>query len=79
MTLLIVAGASAHVANVGAESADSDIRVVLRMFDQNIADKIGKGFDIHLAMSEINDKGEGTQWFEKVSDGDYLKPPAPVA
>ena len=34
---------------------------------------------IHLAMSEINDKGEGTQWFEKVSDEDYLKTPAPVA
>ncbi len=33
---------------------------------------------IHLAMSEINDKGEGTQWFEKVSDEDYLKTPAPV-
>ena len=34
---------------------------------------------IHLAMSEINDKGEGAQWFEKVSDEDYLKTPAPVA
>ncbi len=34
---------------------------------------------IHLAMSEINDKGEGTQWFEMVSDEDYLKTPAPVA
>ncbi len=34
---------------------------------------------IHLAMSEINDKGEGTQWFEKVSDEDYVKTPAPVA
>lgn len=34
---------------------------------------------IHLAMSEITDTGEGTQWFEKVSDEDYLKPPAPVA
>ncbi|MBT8487064.1 MAG: NAD-binding protein, partial [Phycisphaerae bacterium] len=27
------------------------IRVVLRMFDQDMADKIGDGFDIHLAMS----------------------------
>ncbi len=34
---------------------------------------------IHLAMSEITDKGEGTQWFEKVSDEDYRKTPAPVA
>ncbi len=33
---------------------------------------------IHLAMSEINDKGEGTQWFEKVSDGEYTQPPAPL-
>lgn len=33
-------------------------------------------FFIHLAMSEINDKGEGTQWFEKVSDADYTKTPA---
>ncbi|MBV9251785.1 MAG: cupin domain-containing protein [Acetobacteraceae bacterium] len=32
----------------------------------------------HLAMSELNDKGEGTQWFEHVSDADYSKPPAPV-
>lgn len=29
-----------------------DIRVVLRMFDQNMADKIADGFDIHLAMSQ---------------------------
>lgn len=34
---------------------------------------------IHLAMSEITDQGEGTQWFEKVSDEDYLKTTAPVA
>jgi len=33
----------------------------------------------HLAMSELNDKGEGTAWFEHVSDADYGKPPAPVA
>ena len=32
----------------------------------------------HLAMSEINDKGEGTAWFEHVSDADYTKTPAPV-
>lgn len=32
----------------------------------------------HLAMSEINDKGEGTAWFEHVSDADYGKKPAPV-
>lgn len=28
------------------------IRVVLRMFDQNMADKIGNAFDIHVAMSQ---------------------------
>ena len=33
----------------------------------------------HLAMSEVNDKGEGTSWFEHVSDADYSKPPAPPA
>jgi quercetin dioxygenase-like cupin family protein len=32
----------------------------------------------HLAMSELNDKGEGTQWFEYVSDADYNRAPAPV-
>ena len=32
----------------------------------------------HLAMSELNDKGEGTQWFEYVSDMDYNRAPAPV-
>lgn len=32
----------------------------------------------HLAMSELNDKGEGTAWFEHVSDAEYGKPPAPV-
>ncbi len=32
----------------------------------------------HLAMSELNDKGEGTAWFEHVSDEDYNAPPAPV-
>jgi hypothetical protein len=30
-------------------------------------------------MSELNDKGEGTAWFEHVSDADYTAPPAPVA
>ena len=29
----------------------------------------------HLAMSEINDKGEGTVWLEPVSDADYSKKP----
>lgn len=33
----------------------------------------------HLAMSELNDKGEGTAWFEYVSDADYAKTPAPVS
>jgi quercetin dioxygenase-like cupin family protein len=32
----------------------------------------------HLAMSELNDKGEGTAWFEHVSDADYNAAPAPV-
>jgi quercetin dioxygenase-like cupin family protein len=31
---------------------------------------------VHLAMSETNDKGEATSWFEPVSDGDYSKGPA---
>lgn len=31
-----------------------------------------------LAMSELNDKGRGTAWFEHLSDGDYSKSPAPV-
>ena len=32
----------------------------------------------HLAMSELSDTGEGTAWFEQVSDADYTKAPAPV-
>jgi quercetin dioxygenase-like cupin family protein len=32
----------------------------------------------HLAMSETTDTGEGTAWFEKVSDQDYNKTPAPI-
>ena len=32
----------------------------------------------HLAMSEQTDKGEGTAWFEHVSDKDYNAIPAPV-
>jgi quercetin dioxygenase-like cupin family protein len=32
----------------------------------------------HLAMSETTDTGEGTAWFEKVSDEDYNKAPAPI-
>lgn len=35
-------------------------------------------FFVHLAMSEVNDKGEGTAWFEKVGDADYRKAPAPL-
>lgn len=30
----------------------------------------------HLALSELNDKGEGTTWLEAVSDADYTKKPA---
>ena len=33
----------------------------------------------HLAMSELNDKGEGTAWFEHVSDETYNAPPAAVS
>ncbi len=33
----------------------------------------------HLAMSEVTETGAGTQWFEKVSDEDYIFPPAPIA
>ena len=32
----------------------------------------------HMAMSEQTDKGEGTAWFEHVSDDDYNASPAPV-
>src|SRR5262249_54434242 len=32
----------------------------------------------HLAMSELNDKGEGTAWFEHVTNEDYNAKPAPV-
>ena len=31
---------------------------------------------VHLAMSETNDKGEATSWFEPVSEADYAKAPA---
>jgi quercetin dioxygenase-like cupin family protein len=34
---------------------------------------------VHLAMSEVNDQGEGTAWFEHVDDATYGKPPAPVS
>jgi quercetin dioxygenase-like cupin family protein len=36
-------------------------------------------FFVHLAMSETNDKGEGTAWLEPVSDADYSKEPAPTS
>jgi hypothetical protein len=32
----------------------------------------------HLAMSELNDKGQGTAWFEHVLEEDYNAAPAPV-
>lgn len=35
-----------------ARSFSPDIRVVLRMFDQHMADKIRDGFNIHIAMSQ---------------------------
>ena len=31
---------------------------------------------VHLAMSETNEKGEATSWFEPVSDADYAKAPS---
>ena len=36
-------------------------------------------FFAHLAMSEVNDRGEGTEWFEQVSDTLYQETPEPVA
>ena len=35
-----------------ARKLNPKIRVVLRMFDQNVADKVSTGFNIHLAMSQ---------------------------
>ncbi len=35
-----------------ARKLNPEVRVVLRMFDQNMADKIREGFDIHIAMSQ---------------------------
>ncbi len=35
-----------------ARQISPTIRVVMRMFDQNMADKMGQGFNIHLAMSQ---------------------------
>lgn len=35
-----------------ARKINPDVRVVIRMFDQNVADKVRDGFNIHLAMSE---------------------------
>lgn len=35
-----------------ARKLNSDIRVVLRMFDQNVADKVRDGFNIQMAMSQ---------------------------
>lgn len=34
---------------------------------------------VHLAMSEVDDQGAGTEWFEKVSDAQYSQPTEPVA
>lgn len=35
-----------------ARRMNADIRVVMRMFDQNLADKVRAGFDIQIAMSQ---------------------------
>ena len=32
----------------------------------------------HLAMSESGEQGQGTAWFEQVSDTDYKATPAPI-
>jgi len=32
-------------------------------------------FFVHLALSEVDDAGAGTRWFEKVSEQDYLASP----
>lgn len=52
----IVLAADDDLANLeialDARGMKPDIRVVLRMFDQNMADKIRQGFDIHIAMSQ---------------------------
>ena len=34
---------------------------------------------VHLAMSEVDDNGGGTDWFEHVSDEDYNKTPDAVS
>jgi hypothetical protein len=31
---------------------------------------------VHLALSEMTDKGEATTWLEPVADADYLMAPA---
>ena len=36
-------------------------------------------FFVHLAMSEVNDNGQGTAWFEHVSEEQYGQPPDPAS
>lgn len=52
----IICAADDDLANLeialDARRVSPEIRVILRMFDQNMADKIGSGFDIRLAMSQ---------------------------
>ncbi len=52
----IVLAADDDLANLeaalDARKIKPDIRVVMRMFDQNMADKIRDGFNIHIAMSQ---------------------------
>lgn len=33
---------------------------------------------VHLAMSEVNDRREGTAWFEQVTDAQYVQAPAAI-
>jgi quercetin dioxygenase-like cupin family protein len=39
----------------------------------------GDRFFVHLAMSEVDERGGGTAWFEHVSDAVYRATPDPVA
>jgi Trk K+ transport system NAD-binding subunit len=52
----IIAATNDDLANLeialDARRLQPGIRVVLRMFDQNLADKIRAGFDIHIAISQ---------------------------
>ncbi len=52
----IIAATNDDLANLeialDARRLKHDVRVVLRLFDQNMADKVREGFNIHIAMSQ---------------------------